>query len=116
MREPQLVEKCALYPAACVDGRNEECVDTFYEPDHYGRVYLSRPMVRDSARLFPGLVRELALEQGYVPQSEHEAIIHHLTSQLEAAQRDVAALERTSLRTLRALGEERANIELEEVR
>lgn len=104
MRDPQLVETPHLYPGTCVDGRQDGPVaDTFLEPPGYGRLYLSRNMVRDCARVFPTLVRELALESGYVPQSEHMALVSSLQERLELAQADVAALERIRLADVRSL-------------
>lgn len=102
MRDPVLVESPTFFPGMCVDGRQDGPVaDTFYEPPGYGRVYLSRAMVRDCARLFPGLVNELAEEGGFVPGHVHDAVVTQIRDQLDAARGDVADLERMTVNAVR---------------
>lgn len=102
MREPVLVEVPCLYPAATVDGRQDGPVaDTFIELPGYGEVYLSRNMVRDCARLFPGLVRELALEQDYVAGDVHAAMIQNRDEQIDAQQHEIDELSRIAIKTVK---------------
>ena len=106
MRDPQVVETPHLFPGACVDGRQDgPVVDTFYEPLGYGRVYLSRQMLRDSTRLFPHIVAELAEEMGFVRPEIHASMIQTRDEEIQAAHRDVAALEQANLNLARRLGE-----------
>lgn len=87
---PVLVEAPNLYPGVCIDGRQDACINTFYELPGYGQVYLSRPMLRESAREMPGLVEELAREQGR--WLDDELLAEHDATKVKLA----AALEKLS--------------------
>ena len=92
MREPMLVDSPRIHPGICLDGNQQACVDTFLEPPGYGRVYLSRPMVRDAARLFPGLREELAGEILWVDAVAHQEAIDERDRRIEELETRLAEL------------------------
>jgi hypothetical protein len=105
MREPMLVDTPALFPGACVDGRqNGPVVATFVQLPGWGEVYLSREMLRDCVRLLPGTIEELAGERGMVYPAELEARLARVEAELAEKNQELAELlPITSLQIRRAL-------------
>lgn len=91
---PMLVDSPTFFPGTCVDGRQDgPVVDTFYEPPGYGRLYLSRQMLRDCTRLHRGTVEELAGELGWTPPAEHHAAVSKLEQRVAELEGRLAELE-----------------------
>lgn len=92
--EPMLVETPSLYPHMCIDGTQDSpVVDACLRAGNFGRVYLSRRILRDSTRLMPEIVEELAGEIGWVAPEMLDEALKLLDGQLADSQAKVAELE-----------------------
>lgn len=73
---PVLADTPRMFPHVCLDGRQDGPVVLLCNPpDGFwrGSIYASRSMIRDSARLVPAVVEELAGEIGWVSAADHAA-------------------------------------------
>lgn len=91
---PVLVEAPSLFPHACIDGRQDgPVVLTGRELPGFGVVYLSQQMLRDSTRLLPALVEELAGEIGWVAPDHGDAVLEDRDRRIAELEGRLAALE-----------------------